>query len=148
MAKPTNNPLHALPEVWTLVHIVSAVGFGVWMFGNGWGWACLVGMATLVPWSVLLQVPPSMSVVLHYSLLNIYQLCKTWPASPAKYASYHQPPATYLKSYLSSLIILPLIVTTINYDRDKLKLLCIKIMLKLLCIKIMHQDGGRKSWTR
>ena len=127
MAKPTNNPLHALPEVWTLVHIVSAVGVGVWVFGNGWGWACLVGIATQVPWSMLLQVPPSMSVVLHYSPLNIYQLCKTWPASPAIFAWYHQPPATYLKSYLSSLIILTLIATTINYDSDKLKLVIKKV---------------------
>ena len=75
MAKPTTYPLHALPEVWTLVHIVSAVGFGVWVFGDGWGWACLVGMATQVPWSVLLQVLACMSVVLHYFPLSIYQLC-------------------------------------------------------------------------
>ena len=75
MAKPTNYPLHAIPAVWTLVHIVSAVGFGVGVFGDGWGWACLVGMATQVPWSVLLQVLACMSVVLHYFPLSIYQLC-------------------------------------------------------------------------
>ena len=67
--------MHAIPAVWTLVHIVSAVGFGVWVLGNGWGWACLVGMATQVPWSVLPQVLACMSVVFHYSPLSIYQLC-------------------------------------------------------------------------
>ena len=80
--------VHALPAVWTLVHIVSAVGFGVWVFGVGWVWPRLVGMATQVPWSVLLQVLVCMSVVLHYFPL-IYQLFKTQHASPAKYACYH-----------------------------------------------------------
>ena len=82
------------------MRIVSSVGFCVWVFGVGWVWARLVGMATQVPWSVLLQVLVCMSVVLHYFPL-IYQLFKTQHASPAKYACYHQPPATYLKSYLS-----------------------------------------------
>ena len=76
--------VHALPLVWTLVHIVSAVGFGVWVFGVGSVWPRLVVMATQVPWSVL----TSMSVVLHYFPL-IYQLFKTQHASPAKYACYH-----------------------------------------------------------
>ena len=70
----------------TLVHIAAAVGFRVGVLGVCWVWACLVGMVAQVPRSVLPRVPACMSVVLHYFPLSIYQLCKTWPASPAKYA--------------------------------------------------------------
>ena len=36
------------------------------LFGVGGIWACLVGMASQVPWFVLPQVLACMSVVLHY----------------------------------------------------------------------------------